>query len=71
MMAIGVLWARKSVWYTDDEINSQLHWVPWVKMLIGGSLLPQCCKHAIGGFIGRAGRLRIGYCIKCNDAMCW
>jgi len=71
MMAIAVLWARKSVRDTDDEINSQLHWMPRIELLIVGSLVPQCCKHGISEFIGRAGRLRRGYCIKCNDAMCW
>src|SRR5260221_14665689 len=71
MMAIVSLWARKSVWYTDDEINSQLRWMLRVKLFIGGSLVLQCCKHGICGFIGRAGRLCIGYRIKCNDAMGW
>src|SRR5258708_39906309 len=70
MVVIAVLWVRKSVWYTDDEINSQLHWMLRVKLLIGGSLVPQCCKHGSSGFIGRAGRACIGEGLKSNHGLC-
>src|SRR5437588_2591444 len=69
MMAIGSLWTSKSIWDTDDKINSQFHWMCRIKLLVDRSLLLQLGKHGIGRFIGRTGRLGEGYCIECNDAI--
>src|SRR5579864_3090018 len=47
MMAVCMLRSGIPIWYTDDKINTGLHWVSRIKLLIGSSLLFQVVQHII------------------------
>src|SRR5581483_5411920 len=68
-MAIGSLWSGIAIGNTGDQIDTKLHGMAGIELLIGGSLRLQIVQHRRGQFVGGSRWFSMGNRIESDHAM--